>query len=62
MGWVLKLLLTAVAAILAVVLLNLSWFDEPLLPELEALRKPQPATLDGNALPVRAGIPGRGGP
>jgi hypothetical protein len=53
---VLMLLLTAVAAILAVVLLNLSWFDEPLLPELEALRKPQPAALDGNAFPFALGF------
>ena len=50
------LLLTAVAAILAVVLLNLSWFDEPLLPELEALRKPQPVTLDGNAFAFALGF------
>ncbi len=56
MGLVLKLLLTAVAAILAVVLLNLSWFDEPLLPELEALRKPQPVTLDGNAFAFALGF------
>ena len=35
----LKLLLVGVAAILAVVLMNLSWFDEPLLPELEALHE-----------------------
>jgi len=52
----LMVLLTAVAAILAVVLLNLSWFDEPLLPELEALRKPQPVTLDGNAYPLALGF------
>ena len=38
------------------VLLNLSWFDEPLLPELEALRKPQPVTLDGNAFPFALGF------
>jgi len=56
MGWALKLLLPAVAAILAVVLLNLSWFDEPLLPELEALRKPQPVTLDGNAFAFALGF------
>jgi hypothetical protein len=55
-GLVLKVLLTAVAAMLAVVVLNLSWFDEPLLPELEALRKPQPATLDGNAFPFALGF------
>ena len=35
------LLVTLVAALLVVFLLNLSRFDEPLLPELEALRKPQ---------------------
>ena len=52
----LKVLLTVVAAILAVVLLNLSWFDEPLLPELDALRKPQPVTLDGNAYPLALGF------
>ena len=52
----LKVLLIPVAAILAVVLLNLSWFDEPLLPELEALREPQPATLDGNAFPFALGF------
>jgi hypothetical protein len=56
MSLVLKLLLTAVAGILALVLLNLSWFDEPLLPELEALRKPQPAMLDGNAFPFALGL------
>ena len=50
------LLLTAVAAILAVVLLNLSWFDEPLLPELEALRKPMPATLEANAFVFALGF------
>jgi hypothetical protein len=52
----LVVLLSAVAAILAVVLLNLSWFDEPLLPELEALRKPRPAALDGNAYPFALGF------
>lgn len=52
----LALLLTAVAAVLTVVLLNLSWFDEPLLPELEALRRPQPVTLDGNAYPLALGF------
>jgi hypothetical protein len=56
MSLVRTLLLTAVAAILAVVLLNLSWFDEPLLPELEALRKPQPVTLDGNAFAFALGF------
>jgi hypothetical protein len=53
---VLKLLLAALVAVLAVVLLNLSWFDEPLLPELEALRKPQPAMLEGNAFVFALGF------
>ena len=56
MGLVLKLLLIAVVAIVAVVLLNLSWFDEPLLPELEALRKPKPALLEGNAFVFALGF------
>jgi hypothetical protein len=56
MGMALWFLLTAAAVILLVVLLNLPWFDEPLLPELEALRKPQPATLDGNAYPFALGF------
>jgi hypothetical protein len=56
LGLALKLLLSAVAAMLAIVLLNLSWFDEPLLPELEALRKPPPGTLDGNAFPFALGF------
>jgi len=56
MGLALMLLLAAVGAILAVVVVNLSWFDEPLLPELEALRTPQPVTLDGNAFPFALGL------
>jgi hypothetical protein len=56
LGLALKILLTVVAAILAVIVLNISWFDEPLLPELEALRKPQPATVDGNAFPFALGF------
>jgi len=49
-------LLAIAAAVLAVFLSNLSWFDEPLSPELEALRKPQPVTLDGNAYPFALGF------
>jgi hypothetical protein len=50
------LLLAVASAMLAVVLLNVSWFDEPLVPELEALRKPQPVTLEGNAFPYALGF------
>ena len=56
MSLVLKLLVAAVVAIIAVILLNLSWFDEPLLPELEALRKPRPAMLEGNAFVFALGF------
>jgi hypothetical protein len=48
-------LVTAIAALL-LVLMNLSWFDEPLLPELEALRKASPAPLDDNAYPFALGF------
>ena len=50
------LLLSALAAVLVVALINRPWFDEPLLPELEALRKPQPANLDGNAFAYALGF------
>ncbi len=50
------LLITLVAALLAVLLMNLSRFDEPLLPELEALRKSKPAPLDDNAYPFALGF------
>jgi hypothetical protein len=43
------LLLGLVALALLVVAINLSWFDEPLLPELEALRNSKSAPLDDNA-------------
>lgn len=42
--------------VLAVLLINLRWFDEPLLPELEALLKPQPRTPEGNAFPYALGF------
>ena len=42
MSFALKLLLVSVSALIAVVIMNLPWFDEPLLPELEALRKLRP--------------------
>src|SRR5687767_11299071 len=44
------------AAIFLVLLINLSWFDEPLLPELEALRQSKSAPLDGNAYPFALGF------
>ena len=50
------MLLGLVALALLVVVINRPWFDEPLLPELEALRKPQPVTLDGNAYPLALGF------
>ena len=56
MRWARILLLTVAAAVLAVFLLNLSWFDEPLLPGLAALRRPQPVILDGNAYPFALGF------
>lgn len=52
----LVLMLAAVAAVLAVVLINLSWFDEPLLPELEALRQPKLMELDGNGFVFALGF------
>jgi hypothetical protein len=48
--------MVAVAAALVVFIINLSWFDEALLPELEALRKPPPMALDGNAYPFALGF------
>ena len=50
------LLMVAAVAALLVVLTNLSRFDEPLLPELEALRKSKPAPLDDNAYPFAMGF------
>jgi hypothetical protein len=49
------LLVVAVAGLL-VVLTNLSRFDEPLLPELEALRTSKPAPLEDNAYPFALGF------
>ena len=42
--------------VLVVLLINLRGFDEPLLPELEALRTPRPLMLDGNAFPYALGF------
>ena len=50
------LLLGLVVLALLVLLINRPWFDEALLPELEALRKPQPATPDGNSFPFALGF------
>ena len=50
------LLVSVVAALLIVFLINHSRFDEPLLPELEALRQSKPAPLDDNAYPLALGF------
>jgi hypothetical protein len=50
------LLTVAAVAGLLVVLTNLSRFDEPLLPELDALRNSKPASLDDNAYPFAMGF------
>jgi hypothetical protein len=50
------LLMVAAVAGLIAVLTNLPRFDEPLLPELEALRKSKPAPLDDNAYPFALGF------
>jgi len=44
------MLVTALALLpLLVLIVNLSWFDEPLLPELASLRTPQLVSMDDNA-------------
>jgi len=46
-----------VAVLVAVTLfINLPWFDEPLHPELEAIRTPQPVSMEGNAYPLLYGF------
>jgi len=45
-----------VTMLLMAVLVNLSWFDEPLLPQIEALRKPRPVALEGNGYPFALGF------
>jgi hypothetical protein len=50
------LLIALVAALLVVLLMNHSRFDEPLMPELEALRNSKPAPLDDNAYPFALGF------
>src|SRR6186997_3281603 len=49
-------LIVAAVAVLLVILVNLSIFDEPLLPQLDALRKSKPAPIDGNAYPFALGF------
>lgn len=39
------------------VVINLAWFDEPLLPELAALQTPAEVSMDGNAYPLIYGLP-----
>ncbi len=50
------LLVIAAVAVLLVVFANLSRFDEPLLPALEALRKTKSASLDDNAYAFALGF------
>ncbi|HLF13239.1 MAG TPA: hypothetical protein VJA26_18725 [Gammaproteobacteria bacterium] len=50
------LLLLAVLAGLTI-LINLSWFDEPLHPDLLALSTPRPVSMDDNAYPLIYGLP-----
>ena len=50
------LLATPVALLLVAILVNLSWFDEPLLPEIEALRKPRSLAPEGNGYAFALGF------
>jgi hypothetical protein len=54
-AWRLLLLVTAVV-VLAVLLVNLSWFDEPLLPQIEALRQQRQVSVEGNGYPFALGF------
>lgn len=49
------LLVAALAAL--TILVNLSWFDEPLHPDLLALRAPLPVSMQDNAYPLIFGLP-----
>lgn len=49
------LLIAAIAAV--TVAINLSWFDEPLHPELQRLKTPQPVSMEDNAYPLVYGFP-----
>jgi hypothetical protein len=52
-----SLLLVTAAAVLLVLLVNLSWFDEPLSPRIEVLRQSRPAPpLEGNGYPLALGF------
>jgi hypothetical protein len=48
------LLLAALAGFAVVI--NLSWFDEPLDPEIERLIEPQPVSMQGNSYPLIYGF------
>src|SRR5690606_36310481 len=49
-GWLLAILAAAAVAI------NLSWFDEPLYPEIERLREPNAVSMTNNAYPLIYGF------
>jgi hypothetical protein len=48
--------LALAAAMLVILVSNLSWFDEPLLPQIEALRQPRQGSLEGNGYPLALGF------
>ena len=50
------LLLVAVLAVVTI-FINLSWFDEPLHPDLVALSTPQPVSMQDNSYPLIHGLP-----
>jgi hypothetical protein len=50
------LVLVTSVALLFVVLVNLSWFDEPLLPQVESLRQARQVSIDGNGYPFALGF------
>lgn len=53
-------LLLAALAVVAVIV-NLSWLDEPLYPEIERLQTPQPVSMKDNAYPLIYGFPAADG-
>lgn len=51
-----------IAALVALTLvINLSWFDEPLHPDLQRLKTPQPVSMEDNAYPLIYGFPAADG-
>ncbi len=48
--------LAVAAVVLPFLIVNLSWFDEPLLPQIEALRESRQGLVEGNAYPLALGF------